>query len=169
MRPDKGHGVLFEALPAILEHCPKTRLVLVGAGPYATAVREKAKSFGDTVDILGERHDVPRLLGASDLFVSPSRNEGLPTVIIEAGAAGLPTVATDVGGTREIVKDQITGILVSPDRPDQLAGAVIRLLQDPLRMRAMGSAAAAHIRSQFTLESQAISTVALYRDALRSQ
>ena len=128
MRPDKGHGVLFEALPAILEHCPKTRLVLVGAGPYATAVREKAKSFGDTVDILGERHDVPRLLGASDLFVSPSRNEGLPTVIIEAGAAGLPTVATDVGGTREIVKDQITGILVSPDRPDQLAGAVIRTL-----------------------------------------
>jgi glycosyltransferase involved in cell wall biosynthesis len=114
------------------------------------------------VQFLGQRDDVPRLLKAADLFVSPSRNEGLPTATIEAGAAGLPSVATRVGGTGEIVQDGVTGLLVPPEDPGRLAEAAVAILADSDRRKRMGIAAAARVREHFTLQAQARSTARVY-------
>lgn len=167
MRPDKGHDILFKALPAIQSRCPDVRLVLVGGGTHLDARRREAAPLGDRVQFLGQRDDVPQLLEAADLFVSPSRNEGLPTVVIEAGAAGLPAVATNVGGTSEIVEDGVTGFLVPSEDPRCLADAVVAILADTDRKQRMGAAASTRIRTHFTLQAQARKTAAIYREVIR--
>lgn len=162
VRADKGHDILFRAYPEIRASIPKTRLVLVGDGPHLAIRRREAQEFGDHVQFLGHRDDVPNLLAAADLFVSPSRNEGLPTVLIEAGAAGLPVVATDVGGTREIVENDVTGFIVPPESPESLARAVIDALNGLPMKKRLGDAAVRRIQNNFTLRMQAERTARLY-------
>ncbi|WP_298749675.1 alpha/beta hydrolase fold domain-containing protein [uncultured Serinicoccus sp.] len=104
-------------------------LVVVGEGPLAAALREQAASGGGDVHFLGHRQDVPRLLAGADVVVSSADWEGQPLVLQEALAAGAPVVATDVGGTADLLGG--AGVLVRPGSSAELAGAVAGLLLDP--------------------------------------
>ena len=100
----------------------------------------------------GVRNDIPALLSAIDLFVLPSLWEGLPNVILEAMAAGLPVVATAVGGTKELVLENKTGHLVPPHNHVALASTIVELLADRQRMNMMGKSGQQRVQDYFTLD-----------------
>lgn len=136
---------------------------IAGDGPDRAAV--EAALAGRAV-VLGERSDVPALLAAADVFVLSSTSEGMPMTVIEAMAAGLPVVASDVGGMRELVEHGVTGLLVPARDADALAGALADLLADPARRRAMGAAGHARAEALFDLPRFRAEHVALYERLL---
>jgi glycosyltransferase involved in cell wall biosynthesis len=166
IRKDKGHDVLFEAAESIRARVPSVKFKIVGDGPYAGTRRREAAHLADFVEFLGQRDDVPELLGAADLLISPSRTEALPTALIEAGAAGLPVVATDVGGTREIVEAGVTGFLIPEGDSAALARRSVEVLSTPGLAQRLGHAAKIRISRIFTLENQAKFTARLYKELL---
>jgi len=116
---------------------------------------------------LGFRRDVPALLGASDLFVlSTDLWEGLPLTILEAMAAGLPVVASRVGGTPEAVEDGETGLLVPPKDPVALEEAMYSLLSNPAKAAAMGQAGRERVARYFTLERMVQEIAAIYEEEM---
>ncbi|MHB8626586.1 MAG: glycosyltransferase family 4 protein [Aggregatilineales bacterium] len=167
LRAGKGHEVLFEAIPRLKAAVPNVQVKLVGDGELADNLRRQAAPLGDTVEFLGQRMDVPELLGASDVLVLPSWSEALPTVLMEAGAASLPVVATNVGGTAEIVVDGEGGYIVPPGDPEMLARRLIDLLQNPSQAAQMGQKARERVAQLFSLQQQARKTIALYERILR--
>lgn len=129
----KGHRLLIDAMPAILASCPQARFVWVGEGPLVAELRAivRVRGLAPAVCFLGRRDDVPALLATADVLVQPSLFEGLPLVVLEAGAAGLPVVATPDIGAVELVQDGVTGLLVPHRDPAAVARALDRLLADP--------------------------------------
>lgn len=142
----KGIDVLLRALPA----ADRVVLAVAGDGPEAEALGGLARALGlgDRVRWLGRRGDVPALLAVADAFVLPSRHEGQPLALLEAMAAALPVVATDIPGVDEIVEAGVTALLVPPDDPPALAGALIRLRDDPPLRTSLGDAAATAARAR---------------------
>lgn len=143
LSPQKALHVLLEALPAVIREVPEVRVLIVGDGSERPRLEKLADRLGvaSCVYFAGNRVDVPDQLLAMDVFVLPSLFEGLPLAILEAMAAGRPVVATEVDGVPEIVKDGVTGFLVSPGNPAQLARALVRLLRDPTTAARFGDAA----------------------------
>lgn len=133
--PRKGQLDLIKALPRILPAAPRVKVVLAGElnREYARECREWAALLEVSERIIwaGARNDIPDLLGALDLFVLPSLEETFPLSILEAMAAGVPVVATSVGGVSECIESEVNGLLVPPARPDALAGAIVRVLASP--------------------------------------
>ncbi len=171
---EKGLLDLVRALPAVAAEVPSVRLVLVGRGPedYTALLRAEASRLGvaDRLVFTGPREDVAPLLPAFDVLVLPSRDDGFSLAVAEAMAAGVPVVATRVGGVPECVEEGRTGLLVPPRRPPALAAALASLLRDPSRRRAMGEAARARVIERFSAEVQVPQVVlALERAALRGQ
>jgi len=169
--PYKGHADLIAALPRILQAAPTTRLVFIGDGPAAPDLRHQVHEVGltDQVHFLGERRDIPRLLRALDVFVLPSHQEGLGLAIIEAMAAGLPVVATRVGGIPDVVIEGETGLLVEPGNPAELAEAIIQLLTNPHIQRQMGIKGRQRVESYFTAQRSAANLTALYCRLLQAK
>jgi glycosyltransferase involved in cell wall biosynthesis len=167
--PQKGHQVLLEAIPTVLAHQPAAQFLWVGDGPLLPALRARAKSLGvgNHLHFLGRRDDVPELLGAADLFVLPSRFEGLPLAVLEAMAAGLPVVGTQVCGTQEAVADGRTGQLVPPDDPPALANAITALLSQPALAARFGAAGQQRFARLFGAGRMAQETADLYGELLR--
>jgi len=143
LRAEKGHETLIGAIPAIAARHPDATFSFAGNGPRRDALHTLARALGveTRVRFLGECRDVPALLADSDLFVLPSRSEAFPNAVIEAMAAGLPVVASDVGGIPEVVRDGVTGVLVPPDDVPALADAVAGLMDAPRRAAALGQVA----------------------------
>ncbi len=166
LRRGKGHEVLFDAIPRIMSANPSARIKLIGDGELNTVLRQQAVQFGEVVEFLGERMDVPVLLKASDVLVLPSWSEALPTVLIEAGAASLPVVATDVGGTAEIVMDGDTGYVVQPGDSVSLAEKLIKILSDSESAREMGRRARDRVQKLFSLQRQSDLMFSLYKRTL---
>lgn len=164
MRQCKGHDTLLAAVPAIRDACPDVAVKIVGGGETPAELRAQIAALDGTVELVGERSDIPDVLAATDIVVQASRSEGLPTVMMEAGAAGVPVVATDVGGTRDVVEDGTTGLLIPREDPQALAAAVVQLLENPERRRSMGANAHESIRDRFSLDLQAQRTADLYRE-----
>jgi glycosyltransferase involved in cell wall biosynthesis len=128
----KSQDVLLGALQLLIDRRLDCRLTMVGAtGPTLEQVRKAAARFGDRVSMsVDVPHDqIPGYMANCDLFVLPSRAEGFPLVLIEAGAAGLPVVATNIGGIDELMTDNVNGLLVEPDNPRTLADAMARVLE----------------------------------------
>jgi glycosyltransferase involved in cell wall biosynthesis len=140
----------------------------VGDGPFRRAVELELERLGldASVRVLGDRRDVASLLARSDVFVLASRSEGLPLSILEAMAAGLPVVASRVGGVPELVVDGQTGLLVPAGDPERLAGAVGWLLADAALRRRLGEAGRARVREHFDLDSVRRAHLDLYRREL---
>jgi glycosyltransferase involved in cell wall biosynthesis len=168
LRAGKGHEILFAAAPLIKAKFPNARIKLVGGGELEAELRQQAAAHMDIIEFMGQRNDVPRLLGGSDMLVLPSWSEALPTVLMEAGAVGLPVVATDVGGTREIVIDGKTGYVVDAGDVAAFAQRICDLLANPDAARGMGQTAKELISGKFTLEKQAESLIKLYEGVIRT-
>jgi glycosyltransferase involved in cell wall biosynthesis len=128
--------------------------VIVGDGPDRARLEDEIGSLGlaGRVRLAGERHDVPALLAEADIFALASLSEGMPVSVLEAMAAGLPVVASRVGGVPEQVVDGVTGVLVEPGDPDDLAGALGRLVGDARLRRRLGGAGRARAEQAFDLD-----------------
>ncbi len=135
--PKKDQRTLLRAFAILLESQPDAQLVLVGTGPLERELQQLASALriADSVRFTGMRDDVPHVLPAFDVFVLTSLQEGLPIALVEAFAAGIPAVATDAGGTGEVLTDGQEGLLVPPARPELVAEALERFAGDP-RLRA---------------------------------
>ena len=142
----KGYGDLLDALNELRQTYPQVFLVIVGAGDYLRAITAKIKSLelDGYVRLLGLRSDVPTLLAASDIYVSASHWEGLPVSILEAMAAGLPVVATNVGDIPLVIKPEF-GICVAPHQPSQIAAALGYLVENPEQKANFGSKAREYV------------------------
>src|SRR5262249_4177146 len=136
----KDHATAVRTLERVARSRPDARLVLVGEGPERPKIEDQVRRLGVAAGVrfLGLRQDVARLLRATDLFLLTSVSEGIPLTVLEAMAAGLPVVATRVGGLAEVVVDGETGLLAPPGDDAALAGAVLRLAADPGARRRMG-------------------------------
>jgi glycosyltransferase involved in cell wall biosynthesis len=156
----KDQRALVDAAPAILERFADARFVVAGDGPLRAKL--EARAAGLPFDFLGERGDVPELLAGFDVFAFPSLFEGLCLAVIEAQAAGVPVVATPVGGIRETVVDGETGLLVPPNDPPALAAAVCRLLDDPALAARLAHEARRRVRERYSVERMVAGTLALY-------
>ncbi len=139
LRPAKGIEVLLEAI----QHIPRATFLIVGDGPIRDELTALARQHGvaDRIRWTGYRTDVETLLPGCDLFVHPSLDDAFPTVLLEAMAAGLPVVASNVGGIPEIVTPGVTGRLVPPGDARLLAESVSSLLSDAGELERMRSAA----------------------------
>jgi glycosyltransferase involved in cell wall biosynthesis len=168
LRREKAHEVLFGAIARIAPRHPSIHLRVAGDGPRAAELMALAASLGiaDRVDFLGHRDDVPTLLAEADLFVLPSRSEAFPNAVVEAMAAGLPVVASGVGGLLELVESGRTGVLVAPDDPRALADAIEDLVNDPSRARSLGDAARRTIAEHYSFERMVHAFEDLYRSLL---
>jgi len=164
LRRKKGHHVLLDAIPGILEAVPDALFLLAGDGPQRENIegRIAGLGIGGSVRLLGLVSDVPAFLKGIDLFVLPTLQEALGTSILEASAMGRAVVASRVGGTPEVVEEGRTGVLVEPEDPDALAGAVVRLLKDRRLMDEMGLAGRALVEAEFSTGRMVEKLYALY-------
>lgn len=171
LREPKGLQHMIAALPAIAVAVPGVRYLIVGDGPHRAALHDAARAAGvdDLVVFAGARPDIPRMLAAADVFVLPSLIEALPTVLAEAGAAGLPVVATTVGGIPEMVARNQSALLVPPADPEALAEAVARLLANPRQARAMGRAARRITHERFDVRVRVAALVDEYRHLIATR
>lgn len=161
--PQKAPLDVIEAAGRLLREVPDARVLLVGDGPLRATVEQRCRALkiDDRIVLTGLRSDVPDLLAASDVLVLASLWEGLPRVIPQAMAAGLPVVATAVAGNAEAVADGVTGLLVPPRDPVALGQALAALLADRDRARAMGAAGRARV-DEFSVHRMVDDIEALY-------
>jgi len=160
----KAVGDLLAALRRLVPEFPRVRLLLCGEGELEEELRAEARALGiePHVLFLGPRTDMHRILRLLDLYVLPSIWEGLPLVLIEAMAASLPIVATDVGGNPELVEDGGNGLLVPPGNPAAICAAVTALSRDPGRREAMGRRSRARFEQHFTVARMVDKYASLY-------
>jgi glycosyltransferase involved in cell wall biosynthesis len=155
--PVKGHDILIQALGVLARENPDVRWVaaIAGRGEEQARLQELTRAMGieDRLRLLGFRSEVGALLHAADLFVHPSRSEGLPLAVIEAMSTGLAVVASDVGGLREVVTPGVDGELVRPEDPQALAQAILGLLSDPGRRERLADAARRTAVERFGVDS----------------
>jgi glycosyltransferase involved in cell wall biosynthesis len=155
--PVKGHDILIQALGVLARENPDVRWVaaIAGRGEEQARLQELTRAMGieDRLRLLGFRSEIGALLHAADLFVHPSRSEGLPLAVIEAMSTGLAVVASDVGGLREVVTPGVDGELVRPEDPQALAQAILGLLSDPGRRERLADAARRTAVERFGVDS----------------
>jgi glycosyltransferase involved in cell wall biosynthesis len=165
---EKGHRYLIHAMPAVRRALPRARLVLVGYGDLEGELRGRAAGLGldGAVTFAGER-DSAELLTSFDLFVQPSLYESQGLALLEAMAAGVPAIASDVGGVGDVVRHGETGLLVPPAEPEALAAAIVRLAEAPDLALRLAQGAARRVREQFSLETMIEAYARLYRELVR--
>jgi glycosyltransferase involved in cell wall biosynthesis len=159
LRRQKALDVLIRAVPLLREATPSVAVIIVG-GPAVAEEGEEERLHGlardlglsDELRFLGERSDVPDVVGLFDVAVLCSDYEGSPLAVMEYMEAGKPVVATRVGGVPDLVEDGVTGLLVDPQDPDGLASAIVSLLRDPDRAARMGRAGRELRRRSFSIE-----------------
>lgn len=153
LTPHKGQRFLIQAAAKIRDTYPATSFLIVGDGPLRRSLEEQALRLNLQTSLIftGARRDIPDLLSLMDIFVLPSSSrEGLGIAIIEAMAMGKPTVATDIGGIPEVIQDGETGLLVRPGDSAALAKAIVELIDNPDRAKAMGKKGRRRFEQKFT-------------------
>ena len=169
VRGSKGHSVFLEAARTVVAAVPDIRFLIVGDGVGFDEVRGRVRRMGldARVTLTGFRRDIPEVMAALDVLVLPSiRSEAIPQVIPQALAVGTPVVASTIGGSPELIRDGENGRLVPPADPHALADAILALLREPERARAMARAGQAMVQSQYTIDVTMARTIAVYRDLL---
>jgi len=172
LEPRKGHRYLIEAIGLLVANAASlnVKCVIAGHGSIRGELeREIAKAgCAGRVTLTGRIDDPREVLWASDVLAMPSLKEGLGVAALEAMASALPVIATDVGGLREAVEHERTGIIVPPANPEAIASAIVRLAEAPGRGERMGAAARARVVENYSMEKMAIRTLALYRACLKN-
>lgn len=167
LEPRKGHRYLIAAIAqlAMTASAVKLKCFIAGHGSIRAELERAIAKLGCTgrVKLLGRIDDPRGLLWASDCFAMPSLKEGLGVAALEAMASALPVVASDVGGLREVVADEYTGIIVPPANPEAIASAIGRLAQWPALRSQMSAAARARAVENYSMATMAARTLALYR------
>jgi len=168
LSPEKGFDQLVEAARLVAVERPNTGFVLVGNGPDRSRLEHQVRTAGlkDRFVFAGFRSDVDELIPDAAILAQSSLTEGLPNVVLEACAAGVPVVATDVGGTREVVTEGVNGHLVPARDPRAMAGRLLELLDDPERRREMGDRGRELVRSEFSFGQQSARYEALFDELL---
>lgn len=164
MRRERNHAVLLRAFSALARDLPKAKLILAGDGPEKEKLINLARELKiekQTI-FLGNRDDVPLILRALDVFISLSTYEGMSVAILEAMAAGLPIVASDIAPNRELIENEKNGLLAPPFEPAIIAKKIITLLKNPDKKNSLGIMA--HEKSKlFTLDKTAVSFTKFYQ------
>lgn len=169
LEPVKGFQYFIEAAKRIAGAAPNVRFILAGQGSMERELREGASCIGDRFSFLGPRDDIPDLMAAMDVLIVPSLNEGMGRVLLEAGAAHTPAVASNVGGIPEVVRDGETGTLVPPGSPESIAEAVLDLYADRARLERFGRAAHRRVVPEYGLEHMVVRIESMYEDLLREK
>jgi glycosyltransferase involved in cell wall biosynthesis len=165
----KDYPNMLGAFAKLRQREGRAVLLLVGRGSLQGEVEALVGELGlrSTVRFLGVRHDVPEVMSAADGYVMSSAWEGMPMVLLEAAAAGLPIVATRVGGNHEVVLDKDSGLLVPPNDADALAESMVRMMElSADQRRAMGERGREHVRTQYGLGRVAEQWESLYAEVL---
>jgi glycosyltransferase involved in cell wall biosynthesis len=161
----KGHLDFLEAVKKVILQIPQVKVLLVGEDRGTQKdVERRAENLGisNSIQYLGRRDDVSRLLAAADLSVLPSHEEGFSNVILESMAAGLPVVATRVGGNSEAVVDGVSGWLVQPRQAATIAEKIVDLLGDSQRATSWGKRGSERVKENFTVERMVEAHLKLY-------
>jgi glycosyltransferase involved in cell wall biosynthesis len=164
LREQKAVDVLVRASAIVRDRFPTVQVLIAGHGDRRQDLERLRAELGleRTVRFLGPRSDVPALLATFDVAALSSDYEGAPLVVMEYMAAGLPIVATRVGGVPDLIEDGRSGVLVDRRSPEQLAAALISLLEDPQAARRLGAAARRRQQAEFTIEAAAGRLGSLY-------
>ena len=166
LSPEKGFSVLLEAAARIDD--PTIGFIHFGNGPLREQTAHRIADLGisDQFVLAGFRSDLDQFMPCFDALALPSFTEGLPNVVLEAFAAGVPVVATAVGGTPEVIEDGLSGYLVPPGKPALLSERIRQVLSDDVTRKAMGEQGRQRVRDEFTFEAQARQYLQLF-DGLR--
>jgi glycogen synthase len=176
----KGTTELLQAVPQVIRAIPETRFVLIGRDrPHCPGMRTHAQYLEQEfppevrkqVNLTGQlpQPDVDRWLQSADLFVAPSRYESFGLVFLEAMRWGTPVLGTLAGGIPEVVENGRSGVLVAPESPDQLAGAIIGLLNDPERRAALGAEGRRRAEQEFSVAKMSERAAAMYDELVRTR
>ncbi|MBI9045457.1 MAG: glycosyltransferase [Anaerolineaceae bacterium] len=151
---EKGFDLLLDAIPNVIQKFPDAKFALCGDGFQREDLEKQARDLGvlNHVKFLGFRSDVAELMMLSDIYVLPSRSEGMPNAIMEAMSLELPVIAFSVGGIPELIIQSQTGILIKPQDVDALSQGIIDLINDPGKGQKLGQAARRTIREKYNLE-----------------
>ncbi len=168
LRKEKAHDVLIDAAPEVLRHFPDAHFDIVGAGPELETLKARAAAQGvmHAFAFIGYEPNVPQRLGDADIFVLPSRSEAFPNAVLEAMSAGLPIVASAVGGILELIDDGRTGLLVPPGDPHTLAHGICRLMASRTLSAALGKAACQEVQGRYSFDRMTSAFEAIYLSEL---
>ena len=169
----KGLPILMESLASLRSRYPDLVLTVVGGGPERSALEDQAARLGvgKNVRFVGYRSqaEVRDEMQEADVFVLPSFAEGVPVVLMEAMASGVPVVATGIAGVAELVEDGVSGYLVSPGDPIPLVEAVEKLIEDPALRSRFGAAGRARVEKEFDVRREAASLRSIFTTALAGE
>jgi glycosyltransferase involved in cell wall biosynthesis len=165
---EKGVDVLVEAARLVRRTHPDVRFAVLGEGPDRPALEDRIRSanLDSVVRLAGFEADVWPAIWAAEVVCLPSKSEGMPNVLLEAMAAGKPIVASCVGGVPEAVESEINGLLVEPDEPASLAGAILRLVDDASLAQRLGKVARETAEARFSAKESVAAYARLYRRLL---
>lgn len=150
----KAHEILIACMPEVLREFPNAKVWIFGEGPLRTNLQAQVELLGlsNSVKLPGKSDHISSLLASADIFVLPSRWEGLPIALLEAMSAGLPCISTKVEGVDEVLVEGKHGLFVPIENPEMLAQAILQLLRHPEIRSKMGVAAREHISTSYTVD-----------------
>jgi glycosyltransferase involved in cell wall biosynthesis len=163
---EKGQDLLIRAVAALRTEYPMLQLVFAGVGPFEGTLRSLADQLGIAarVQFLGYVSDMPALYSTVDLVVQSSLTEGLPNVVLEAAYLGVPIVATDVGGTHEVIEHGVSGWLLRPGDIGALVNGLRQYLTDPPKFIEMAARGRCRIESKFAFDVRTVKQMRIYRE-----
>ncbi|MEN6521667.1 MAG: glycosyltransferase family 4 protein [Armatimonadota bacterium] len=166
----KGHRYLFSVIPDILKEFPEARFLIFGKGPLRSQLESNVQELGisEAVQFAGFRNDMDRILPNLDAVVHPALREGLGVSLLQAAHAGVPIVASAVGGIPEIVKDGETGFLISPEDKEAIKQSVLKLFRDRDLGKRFGENGRLLVQSEFSVDQMVEGNLRIYRDVLRN-
>ncbi len=171
LRPVKNQLLLVNACKAILPHFDQVEVLIVGEGPLESQLKNEVKTLGlsEKIHFAGGQPNIPEILNALDIFVLPSLSEGMPNVVLEAMACGIPTIATAVGGTPEVIEDGKNGILIASEDEPHLIRVLKELIQNQNQRQTIGIEGRKRMLYHFSLKKMVSEYELLYNALLQKE
>lgn len=171
LSPEKGHVYLIKAMSEVIRHIPSAQLLIVGDGRLKKELVRLTEDLGlkKNVFFLAAEENLTGLFSVMDIFVLPSLKEGLGLSLMQAMRYGLPVVGSDIGGIRDLVRHQETGLLVKTKDAADLAQAILELLHNPQQAKILGENARSFIKENFSVERMVSETEEVYRECLKAK